>query len=163
MNGINTPQANAHGYIQPPQGFGQRDHSVAPAWQAKQQQTIQNGGQAHGDGAEKHRDGGVPENPPRLVEKHHPACGIQGTEQNEQADGEHPQPFGDGTQAGQIDRQLRQGQRQHAGAHGRGKPVRGELANHFPGTGQVTEGFVAEGGRAGHDGNPLPRMRLRPS
>lgn len=57
---------------------------------------------------------------------------------------------------------LSQGQRKHAGAHGRGKPVGGELANHFPGTGQVTEGLVADGIRAGHDGNPLPRMRLRP-
>ncbi len=28
-------------------------------------------------------------------------------------------------------RQLRQGQRQHTGAHGRGEPVRGELTDHF--------------------------------
>ena len=70
--------------------------------------------------------------------------------------------WGDGVHAGQIDRQLRQRQRQHPGAHGGGEPVRGELADHFPRTGQVAEGFVVQGGRAGHDGNPLPRRRLGP-
>ena len=139
-----------HGDVQPPQGFGQRDDITAPARQTKQQQAIKNGRQPHGDGAEKHRDGGVPEDASRLVEKHHPAGGIQHAEQHKQANGEQPQALGDGMQAGQVDWQLGQGQGQHTGAHGRGKPVRGELANHFPGTGQVTEGFVAVSGRAGH-------------
>ncbi|MNI96652.1 hypothetical protein D3C73_1551510 [compost metagenome] len=43
-------------------------------------------------------------------------------------------------QAGDRDWQLGECQRQHPGAHGGGKPVRGELANGFQRMVQMTQG-----------------------
>ncbi|MNS82432.1 hypothetical protein D3C72_1161780 [compost metagenome] len=117
------------------------NHPFAPARQAEYQEAIDDGRQAHRDGAEKHRNRGVAENPPRLVEKQHPTRRVYRRKQQEQSDIEQPEGFGKGVQGRYGDRQLRQCQRQHAGAHGGREPVGGELADHLAGMLQMTERF----------------------
>ncbi|MNN60410.1 hypothetical protein D3C81_1755910 [compost metagenome] len=65
-----------HGHIDPPQHFGEVNHAVTPARQAKHQKAVDDGRQAHGNRAEEHRNRGVAENPPGLVEEQHPARGV---------------------------------------------------------------------------------------
>ena len=72
--------AQRHGHIDPPQHFGHLHHAVTPARYAEHQKTVDDGGQAHGDGAKEHRHCGVPENALRLVEIQHPARAIKHAE-----------------------------------------------------------------------------------
>ncbi|MNQ93823.1 hypothetical protein D3C85_1093050 [compost metagenome] len=126
-NGHAAQQCQAD--VEPPQRLDPGQDAHAPAIDAEHQATVEDGRQAHGDGAEEHRYGGMGEDPPRFIKEQHPARGVQQGKQHEQADGQQPQGFGQGVQAGYID--LRQGQGEHAGAHGRGEPVGGELTDHF--------------------------------
>ncbi|MCY1176857.1 hypothetical protein D9M73_171440 [compost metagenome] len=130
-----------HRHIQPPQHFGEVNHTVAPARQSEHQEAVDDGCQAHRDGAEEHRDRRVAEDPSCLVEKQQPTRGVQRRKQQEQRDIEQPQGFGKGAQGGHGDRQLRQCQRQHTGAHGGREPVGRELADHLAGMLQMTERF----------------------
>ncbi|MNF96821.1 hypothetical protein D3C84_796240 [compost metagenome] len=134
-NGHAAEQRQPH--IEPPHGLDPGHDAFTPAIDAKQQATVEDGGQPHGDGAEEHRYRGMGKNLPRFIEEHQPACGIQHAEQDEQGNGQPPQGFCRTVQA--VDADLHQGQGQDPGAHGRGEPVGGELTDDFTRVSQMAQ------------------------
>ena len=138
--GDQHPASQCHGHIQPPEAECQGQHRRAPARQAEQQQAVDQRGQAHGDGADRHRDGGVGEDLAGLVEEQQPAGGIEPGEQAEQQHSEQPEAFGEDVQSRKLPGEGGQSEGQHASAHGHGEPVGGELADDLQGAVELAEG-----------------------
>ena len=85
-------QSTAQPEPQLPQVIGHRGASALRPEHtlASYQKAIDDGRQPHRDGAEEHRNRGMPENTSCFVKKQHPARAIEHAEQNEQTDIEQP-------------------------------------------------------------------------
>lgn len=114
---------------QPPQAVGQRHDGRALHRHSKQQQAVDHLHQPHGNRTEEHRLHRVIEHRPQGVAKQQQARGKQQTEQAKQQRGQPPQAFGQQHLPGERQRQPGHHLGQHAGAHGHGKPVGGELTH----------------------------------
>ena len=151
--------------IDPPQHMRGFQCVFAPERNTENQEAVNDRGQPHGDRPEEHRHHRMAENPPRAVEEQNPAGGVEHAEQGEKPGVRQPQRLPDLVQPRDRDRKLVERQRQDAGPHGRGEPVRRELADDFQQAGsEARPGCPVErlGGYGRHDQDSTKADARRP-
>ncbi|KAI2000318.1 hypothetical protein LOY97_006570 [Ophidiomyces ophidiicola] len=110
------------GGVNPPQHPGDGGDPRPPARQQHEDGAVDDGGEAHGKGAEQHGVGGVAQHGLELVGPDGVAQHGDDEEEREEGDVEHEDGQGDVAQAGELVGQAVEQDGGDAGAHGGGEP-----------------------------------------